>query len=111
LSTTGIAMRYSKRKKKPDEVPTEKICKSCKKVFKKKKRETYTQFRIRKYCSRTCTYKKHDRSYTYAEIIDACNKFIDEMRVEMGKNITVYSCKNMSQEELQKLIPATDERR
>jgi len=104
LGTAGIAMRY--RKKKFSNEPKTKICACCGKEFSRKK-QTIHQFRVRKYCSRACTYKGNNRSYTYTKLIDACNKFIDQARDEAMKDVKVYSCKTMSQAELQKLIPST----
>jgi len=96
----------------------EKVCKNtdCSKVFKRRPLETLAEWRNRKYCCRVCqiTFAAYKRkrgknpNLDSASLWDACNKYVTKAQEKLTKQVITYNCKNMSQEELAKLIPSEE---
>ncbi len=101
-----------------------KICKNpdCRKKFYREERHTHHQWNRIRFHSRGCQAelyhknrrqkKGHKRSYVQENAInfqamhDACNKYNKEARERLKEQVIIYSSENMTQEELQTLIPS-----
>ncbi len=100
-----------------------KICKNpdCRKKFYREERHTHHQWNRTRFHSRECqaeSYHKnrkgkrkwsrntHPNSINFQAIHDACNRYTTKARKEMRDQLIVYDSKNMTQEELENLIPS-----
>ncbi len=96
-----------------------KICKNpvCRKKFYREDRHTHWHWNRMLYHSRHCQerharqnkkpqFKQPNRSLGLQRLNDCCNRYTNVARKKMRKEMTVYSSKDMTQEELQNLIPS-----
>lgn len=98
-----------------------KVCKNrhCKKKFYRRVNESINAFRIRTFCTRRCqqywsSVKKGiavtPHSFSYVTFHDSLTRVMLESRDRINKTqITTYSSKDLSQEELRKLVPSINE--
>lgn len=95
-----------------------KVCKNkhCNNKFYRRTHETINAFRIRTFCTRKCQqYWRNvrkglpttDKSFSYVNMHDSLTRAMLESRDRINKTqVTIYSNKNLSQEELKSLIPS-----
>lgn len=100
-----------------------KICKNpdCRKKFYREERHTHHQWNRIRFHNRGCQAKHyhrnrrgkrkwkrntHPNAINFQAMHDACNKYNKEARERLKEQVIVYSSENMTQEELQTLIPS-----
>ena len=90
-----------------------KVCPNCHKKFPRRATESLAEWRNRKYCTRTCQVtkdaKKRNRknpNLTSVALWDACTKYMVGAQERLSEQVKTYDVKNMTEEELQKLIPS-----
>lgn len=96
-----------------------KICENpdCGKRFYRKDGQTIHQWKLQKFHDRMCQLRfrdrdrapakyRHKNAYNLQELNDSCNRYTTLARKKMRKEMTVYSSKNMTQEELKALVPS-----
>ena len=102
-----------------------KICKNpdCKKKFYKDEITHERNWKMTFFHSRECQTKYYNKNrgrsgkYTLRNAInfqamhDACNRYNREARKRLKEQVTIYSSEDMTQEELQALIPSMGGRR
>jgi hypothetical protein len=87
------------------------VCPHCHKTFKRRPTETLAEWRNRKYCTRTCQYRKgaeragkKNVNLLTVQLWDACTGYMVEAQERLMDQVKVYDSKNMSQEELRRLV-------
>ena len=98
-----------------------KICKNpeCRKKFYREERHTHHQWNRIRFHNRECqvelynrnrrvrkTKNKFPNAMSLQALHDACNKYTTKARKEMRDKLVVYDSKDMTQEELENLIPS-----
>ncbi len=97
-----------------------KICKNpdCRKKFYREERHTHHQWNRIRFHNRGCQaelYNKnrrgkrrchHANAINFQAMHDACNRYTTKARKEMRDQLIVYDSKNMTQEELETLVPS-----
>ena len=96
-----------------------KICQNpdCKEVFYRADGQNIHQWRLVKFHDRMCQLKfrdrdrkpakyRHKNAYNLQELNDSLNRYSKLARKKMREELTVYSSKTMTQEELQALVPS-----
>jgi len=68
------------RSKKTDPIPR-KECATCKKIFEKKRKDSWVQWRDKKYCSRSCVHKGKPSPFKGMR-----DRWPDEWKIMMSKN-------------------------
>jgi hypothetical protein len=106
-------MAKKKRKNQTNLKLEHKFCKGCEVKFYRRSTETPVQWSLRHYHNRTCQLRfaakragKKNPNLTSAEIWDACTKYITGAHDRLCDRVTIYSSEDMSQGELERLVPS-----
>ena len=97
-----------------------KICKNpdCRKKFYKREEQPQRQWVRQVFHNRSCQLAYYDRSrgrtgknrqanaINFQSMHDACNRYNKGARERLKEQVIIYSSENMTQEELQTLIPS-----
>jgi len=92
-----------------------KICRNCGKRFYRRSNELIHHWKRRTYCKRSCQGraqaarlgKNRNIDYSYTMLQDQATALMEKTRQKMAATVVTYSSKNLSQEELEKLVPSS----